>query len=231
MSGLDSDEPTIRRYRGTGGWRRAAKVGVVLALAAAGAGGAWAAVTLTGDDSPSRTPHTPSLSDPLGATTAGGSTASTAPIKTNSTPSKAVFPIGPVGLSVKGLRRFAAVVKQPIYWAGPRDALYELTRTKGGTVYIRYLPRNARVGSMRAKLLIIATYAYPDALKALQNAEGRKIALRGGGLAVVDRNKPQSVHIAFPGSNVQVEVFDPSAARALRVAQSGTIRPVPPTGA
>jgi hypothetical protein len=230
MSGLDSDERIMRRYPGNGGKRRAAKVGVVLALATAGAGGAWSAVTLTGDDNPSPTAHTPSLPDPSGVTTAARSTAVTAPIKTNITPSKAVSPIGPVALSAKGLRRLAAVVNQPIYWAGPRDARYELTRTKGGTVYIRYLPRNAAVGSMRAKLLIIATYAYPGALKALQNAEGRKIALRGGGLAVVDQNKPESVHLAFPGSNVQIEVFDPSAARALRVAQSGTIRPVPPIG-
>jgi hypothetical protein len=139
--------------------------------------------------------------------------------------------IGPVGLSAKGLRRLAGAVGQPIYWAGPRKALLELTRTRSGTVYVRYLPRHGTVGSKKSTYLIIATYAYPGALEALENAEGRKVALRGGGLAVVDTKQPRSVHVAFPGGNVQVEIFDPSPAHALSVAQSGSVRRVPSSAA
>jgi hypothetical protein len=138
-----------------------------------------------------------------------------------------VTQIGPIGVSANGLRRLArAVGQQPIYWVGPRKGLLELTRTKSGTVYVRYLPRHGTVGTKKSSYLIIATYAYPHALEALENADGRKIALRGGGLAVVDTKQPRSVHLAFPGGNVQVEVFDPSPSHALSVAQSGAVRPV-----
>jgi dipeptidyl aminopeptidase/acylaminoacyl peptidase len=137
-------------------------------------------------------------------------------------------PITPVALSASGLRTLAVNVGQPIYWAGPREGyLYELSRTDTGAVYIRYLPPGVNAGAKGAKYLIVATYPFGNALDALKNVtKGKGIELPGGGLALVDRSYPKSVHVAFPRVDYQVEVFDPSPARALEVATSGEVQPV-----
>jgi hypothetical protein len=190
--------------------RRRVSLGVVVALAAA-ALVAWAVVDRYGGNESSRASASPTSVSPT-----------TVPV----TAATKVAPIGPIGMSAKGLRKLAGAVGQPIYWAGPEAALYELTRTIRGTVYVRYLPPDVKVGSKKSIYLIIATYPFPNALQALNKANGRKLAIPGGGVAVVDKDHPESVHLAYPGADVQVEVFDPSPARALRVAKSGTVRPV-----
>jgi hypothetical protein len=138
-----------------------------------------------------------------------------------------VKPVGPVGLSANGLRTLdAAIAKQPIYWVGPKPHyLYELTRTRTGNVFIRYLPPGAKVGS-RKPYLTIATYPYQHAFQALKNvSHGKQQSLPGGGIALVDTNYPKSVHLAYPGINYEIEVFDPSPARSAEVALSGEVRP------
>ncbi len=134
---------------------------------------------------------------------------------------------GPVALSASGLRTLATVVGRPIYWAGPKTGyLYELTKTGAGNVLIRYLPPDVKAGTSKPELTI-ATYPYPNAFQALKNvAHGRQHTLPGGGLALVDTKSPKSVHIAYPGVNYQVEVYDSSAARSQRVALSGDVGPV-----
>jgi hypothetical protein len=146
--------------------------------------------------------------------------------KSSSTPS--VNPVGPVGLSASGLRKLAAAAGQPIYWAGTKHGyVYELTKTASGNVFVRYLPPGARVGAKGANFLIIATYPFTNALRALENvANGRGISLPGGGIAVVDKKYPKSIHLAYANVNYQVEVYDPSPARSLQVARSGAVRPV-----
>ena len=47
-----------------------------------------------------------------------------------------------------------------------------------------------------------------------------------GGIAVSPGNRRQSVYLAFPGSDYQVEVYDPSARTSRRIAVSGQVRPV-----
>ena len=124
------------------------RIGAVVAVAIAGGLGAWAIVG-NEDSGPS------SSSDTTSATTARSTTVAK--------------PIAPVGLSAKGLRTLSATVGQPIYWAGPKPGyLYELTRTSNGSVFIRYLPPGAKVGSKQAIYLIIATYPYRGALQALR---------------------------------------------------------------
>jgi hypothetical protein len=137
----------------------------------------------------------------------------------------------PTAVAPAGLKSIAASLGHPIYWAGPRRGYtYELTQTSTGSVYIRYLPPSVPVGAKDA-YLTVATYPFPDALAAVQRAaKGNKagtIKLSGGGLAVVDLQYPKSVHLAFPKSDVQVEVFDPSPAQARRVVSSGKIVAVP----
>jgi hypothetical protein len=134
----------------------------------------------------------------------------------------------PVALSADGLQTLAAAVPQPIYWAGARRGyLYELTRTTRNDVYIRYLPPGVDAGAKGANYLTVATYPFSDALSALQKvSNGKGIPIAGGGLALVDESYPNSVHLAYPDVDYQVEVYDPSPARAREVATSGVVQRV-----
>jgi hypothetical protein len=49
----------------------------------------------------------------------------------------------------------------------------------------------------------------------------------GGALVWADPERPQSVYLAAPGSAYQVEVYDPLPRRALSVALSAELQPVP----
>ena len=46
------------------------------------------------------------------------------------------------------------------------------------------------------------------------------------GIALADAGYPQSVHLAFPGVDYQIKVYDTSPQRALEVAVSGDVQPV-----
>jgi hypothetical protein len=184
------------------------RVGAVVAIAVGAGLGAWAFVAHNDDSSPSPDP------------------AAAAPATTTVT----AKPIQPIGLSAKGLRTLTASIDQPIYWVGPKPGyVYELTRTTTGKVFIRYLPPGTRVGSKQGAELIVATYPFRNALKALKALGGsKKVTIPRGGIAIVDRSHPQSVHLAFPGTDNQVEVYDPSPARSLAIARSGAVQPVTP---
>jgi hypothetical protein len=184
--------------------RSRARLGAVVAVAIGAGLAAWVVVDNRGTGS---SPTTPSAAAPGVAI---------------------AKPIAPVGLSAKGLRTLTASVQQPIYWVGPRPGyLYELTRTDTGKIFIRYLPPGAKVGSKQSIYLIVATYPFRNALQALKNLSNRrKLSIPGGGIAIVDTNHPQSVHLAYPGIDNQVEIYDPSPAKSLRIARSGAVRPV-----
>jgi hypothetical protein len=137
-------------------------------------------------------------------------------------------PIKPVELNESGLRILAGAIPQPIYWAGPLPGyLYELKRTTGGDVYVRYLPKRVKAGAGGSSYLVVATYPYPNAQSALrQTHPGRLINLPHGGVALVSPTYRKSIHLAYPRSDFQVEVYDPSAATVLHLVSSGQIRPV-----
>ena len=79
-------------------------------------------------------------------------------------------PIGPTAATPAALRSVSAKDKRPIYWVGPRlGQTYELTRTAGGRVYVRYLPPGAKIGNRRADYTIVGTYPTPNALNVLQD--------------------------------------------------------------
>ena len=104
--------------------------------------------------------------------------------------------------------------------------MYELTRTTAAKVYVRYLPFGVKAGAPKADYLTVATYPFAAAYEALQKvADGQEKTVPGGGTALVDAGHPQSVHIAFPGVDYQVEVYHPSPQRTLTVALSGDVQP------
>jgi hypothetical protein len=137
----------------------------------------------------------------------------------------------PVVVSAKSLAKVAAAAQRPIYWAGPQpNQTYELTRTSQGGFLVRYLAPGAALGVATPRLTV-GTYPVTNALAAVKRLSLAKgattIKLTGGGLAVLNPRFPRSVYLAYPGSNYEVEVFDPSLARARQLVTSGQIISVP----
>jgi hypothetical protein len=142
-----------------------------------------------------------------------------------------VPPIGsPAFVSVAQLRAVAAQTDHPVYWAGPRDGKYELTRTSDGRFYVRYLPTAATLGDPAAKYPTVGTYQRKNAFTAIRRAAARRdavsVKIDNGGLLVFNQGTPKSVYFGYPRSNYQVEVFDPNPQRARALVLSGKITPV-----
>jgi hypothetical protein len=149
---------------------------------------------------------------------------------TPASPSTAAVEVTP-----RRLRTLAGTLDQPVFWAGAqRGATYELLRTGDGRVFIRYLPKNATIGEEKPHLTI-GTYPLANAFAATRAASRKKGAIRislgGKGVAFTARSNPDSVYLAYPGSDVQVEVFDPEPARAQELVAAGRIKAVKPRAA
>jgi hypothetical protein len=131
----------------------------------------------------------------------------------------------------KELSTLQSSLGHPIYWAGADPSMrYELTRTRNGNTYIRYLPPAAPLGDSRPAYLTVATYPLPNGYaRMLAAAKEQHTALRkrrDGAAVLVNRKRPTSVYLAFPGQRLQVEVYDPSPAQALKLALSPKLAPV-----
>ena len=177
------------------------RIGAVIAVAVLAAVVVWALVDWS-DDSPA--------------------------VETTTDTTVAGDPTGPIKLAVSGIRTLSKASGQPIYWVGrrPRNTL-EFIRTADGKMYLRYLPPGVEVGDSRADFTIVGTYPFPNAFESLQRVSGGKeVDVPGGGIAVVHDGYPQSVHVAYPDVGYQIEVYDPSPARALQLATSRALRPI-----
>ena len=135
------------------------------------------------------------------------------------------------GVSLDELQTTAASIPHPVYWTGPQPGrTYELTRTADGRTYIRYLPEGTKVGSARGDFLTVGTYPQEDALETLRataKTQGAELMpLESGGYAFQDVNRPTSVYAAFPGLDLQVEVFDPGGAQARELVRDGRLAPL-----
>ncbi len=139
--------------------------------------------------------------------------------------------VGPTAVSVTQLGTFRDKAGHPIYWAGPIPGThYELTQTSKGSIYVRYLPQGVPIGT-NARHTLVGSYPVDNASKVLQGLakEDGEISFPapGSGIAVYSKSSPTNVYLAYPDSNVQIEVFDPSPARARGLITSGQIAPVP----
>jgi hypothetical protein len=142
-------------------------------------------------------------------------------------------PEGPVssGASVAQLRALSDQTGHPVYWAGQlENHTYELTRPTDGNVYVRYLPPGVPVGDRQPDYTTVGTYPRRRALRGLRRVsrlpDAVSFAVADGGIAVYSRDRPSSVYLAFPGEDVQVEVYDPAPRKARRLARSGRVRPI-----
>ncbi|MGC1853046.1 MAG: hypothetical protein WA687_11465 [Solirubrobacterales bacterium] len=120
-----------------------------------------------------------------------------------------------------------------VYWLGERPSTsYELTESPSGRVYIRYLTGGAEAGDERTVFLTVATYPEEDAIAALRRAAREQDGARlgrtdDGAVLLVDPSSPNNAHLAYPGTNLQVEVYSPVPGQALRLASDGAVQPVP----
>ena len=187
----------------TSPWARRPKVrvGAVIAVAIAVAFVAW--LLVRGGDS--NTPGT-------GSTSIGQAT-------------------GPAAATADELRALSDDLGHPIYWIGEvPNRTYELTRTSDNRVFIRYLPKGVPVGIREAAYTIVGTYPVDNAYKVLQTLAKKpdesSFSAPSGGFAVYSTTQPNNVYLAYPGSNLQIEVYDPSPQQARRLITSGQVAAV-----
>jgi hypothetical protein len=130
-------------------------------------------------------------------------------------------------LNLAQLRAFASSVGHPVFWAGPHPAgtpggvTYEVSQTRDRSIYIRYLPPGVAAGSNR-KFLTVGTYPNARATATVRQGLARPRASRASGpagqVAVINAARPNSVYFAAPDGRFLIEVYDPAAARARRLA-------------
>ena len=134
-------------------------------------------------------------------------------------------------LSEPGLKTLAASLGRPVYWAGPESGKrFEVTQTRDGSVYVCYLPASEK-RCFGKPFLTIGTYPRQDALAATQSAAKEpgavSLPMSGGGAAFYSKQRPESIYFAVPGSDYQVEIYDPDPAKARRLFASGRVEAVP----
>ena len=140
-------------------------------------------------------------------------------------------PISPVAASPSRIRDLSVEVGRPIYWLGPEEGkVYELQRTIQDRIYVRYLPPSASIGTKQAGYPLVGTYPVSNAysvLKGLAEASGESsFKAPRGGIAVYSKAQPTNIYLAFPGSDVQIEVYDRSPSEARSLVSSGRVVPV-----
>ena len=134
--------------------------------------------------------------------------------------------VSPAGLAAAG-----AKLGQPIYWAGslPGTEL-ELEELSEGGARVIYLPAGEEAGVDSTASLTIGSYPLSDPVAALGEFAARPGAIvrrsKDGTEVVSSREQPTSVYFVGADKTVQVEVYDPSPRRAMRLALSGRVRPV-----
>jgi hypothetical protein len=150
------------------------------------------------------------------------------PVDVSSAPSTGETTV--TSASLAELKALPEEVGHPVYWVGPKaEGTYELTKTPGGRIFIRYLPKGDKVGSPTPRLLV-ATFPVDDAFGVTERAAQAENAVRvpvgGGAVAFYSTSSPSNVYLAFPGSDYQIEVFDPDPKRAEALVRSGQVEPV-----
>jgi hypothetical protein len=138
--------------------------------------------------------------------------------------------IAPSAASADRLRELANDSGHPVYWIGPAaNTTYELTKTASGRIFIRYLTNGAAIGT-QTSYTFIGTYPFPDPYGTLQQLAKQPTDVSfpapADGLAVYAKDRPTNIYLAYPGSKVEIEVFDPSPSRARSLIREGRIAPV-----
>ena len=132
-------------------------------------------------------------------------------------------------LSLASLRDYAHRVKHTVYWVGPmKNAEYEVTYTPGGNFTVRYLAAQSKVGAKNYIVLVSTDPVWGgyDLLKQLTVESGMHAVHAPKAVAVTSDAYPQSIRVAFPKKDFQIEVISPSAARVKQLVTTGSVEPI-----
>jgi hypothetical protein len=137
---------------------------------------------------------------------------------------------GPTLVSAEALRQAAESADGAVYWAGPPEgSKLELSRSSPDRVYVRYLTGAAEAGDPRP-FLTVGSYRLANPVAALhkqgKGADSVLATAPEGGVVYFSRERPESVYLAYPKSEVEIEVFAPDFQQALQLVTSGRIVPV-----
>ncbi len=152
----------------------------------------------------------------------------------SSEPAAPAAAAGPRIVSGDELSEAAEDLGQPVYWAGEIDGteleLVELGGAEGG-VQVRYVPEGSAAGETAEDTLTVGSYPLADPQKSLEGfakrPESTEISGKDGQELVISSEAPTSVYFVPSGNEVQVEVYAPTAKRALTLASSGQVEQVP----
>lgn len=143
----------------------------------------------------------------------------------------AVLARAPELVSVSEVVEVEEELGHPIYWAGPQPGRrLELGVEAGGSVFLRYLPPGAAVGDQPGAFLTVGSYPVANAqaaiLRSARSAGARTERVADGGIVLENPDSEGSVYLAYPESDLQIEVFDPRPGEAMELIESGAIEPV-----
>jgi hypothetical protein len=121
----------------------------------------------------------------------------------------------------------------PVYWVGEQpDTSYEVTRITGNRreFYVRYLPPDAEAET-EEPYLTVGSYQVADAFgvtraQADEPGGSSSFPVDEEGIALPNGADPRSVYVAYPGIDVQIEVYSPEAGRALDLVRTGALTPI-----
>jgi len=134
-----------------------------------------------------------------------------------------------LGLTLAALNKQVASIGTPVYWVGSKPGVtYRYIRNPNGNVYLSYLPKGVAVGAS-GLYPTVGTYVMKNAAATTQKAGGQAGAVRvkvAGAEAFYTKAKPDSIYVAFNGSDYQIEVYDPDATKALAAVKSGQLKAV-----
>lgn len=139
---------------------------------------------------------------------------------------------GQLALSEAELKSVVANLNSVVYWVGPlENAKYTLDVTDAGAAFVRYLPNGEGANDTAKNYLIVATYrvnAAYDAIKTAGNEQdGIGLMTSDGAAVYYNKNASTNVYMAYPGQDLQIEVFDPSPGKALQLVNTtGLVKPI-----
>lgn len=136
---------------------------------------------------------------------------------------------GGVALSESELKSVIFQLKRTVYWTGPqRGAKYTINALTDGQTYIRYLPDGKGVADTAPNYRTVGTYesadAYTATLAAGNEANGVSFTTADGRVIHYNKSASDNVYLAYKGKKYQIEIFDPKAGAALKIANNNEVK-------
>ena len=136
----------------------------------------------------------------------------------------------PSAVSPAELKSLAASLGHPLYWVGAKNGYtYEVTRTQRRSgLHAVPAARSARrredAAPHRCDVSVHGRFRRDPGAGDTEGRSRRSSSTTAGARSST-RTNPSSIHLAYPASDYEIEVFDPSPARARRIVSSGQVRP------